>query len=125
MGSSALTSQAMAIYRASAQRRSQSTQRQIIRRRQRAWLLAHQAADLLKQNFAAEKVAVFGSLLCPWFSLNSDIDLAVWGIAPQSDWSAVAQLQDIDSDFKIDLVDMSYCPDSLKAAIAQTGQVLS
>lgn len=118
------TSKAMEIYRASAQRRHQATQKQIERRRQQAWNVAHQAATLLKHNFAASKVAVFGSLLQSWFSLSSDIDLAVWEIDPQNYWLAVAQLQDLAADFNVDLIDMSYCPDPLKAKIAQEGQVL-
>lgn len=114
----------MAIYRASAKRRSQATQQQIHQRRQQGWVVAHQAAHLLKHAFAVHKVAVFGSLLHPWFSPSSDIDLAVWGMDAQSYWLAVAQLQDLASEFEIDLVNMSYCPDALKAVILQAGQVL-
>jgi tRNA nucleotidyltransferase (CCA-adding enzyme) len=52
-------------------------------RKKEAWDLAKNAAHLLRKEFGAERVVVFGSLahgqwLTPW----SDIDLAAWGIAP-------------------------------------------
>ena len=87
--------------------------------------IAQQAADILRQEFAVSKVALFGSLAhqC-WFSTTSDIDLAVWGLDSTLYFLAVARLQELSSAFKIDLVDMNNCPDKLRDAIEQEGQAL-
>lgn len=52
-----------------------------------------------------------------WFSLNSDVHLAARGIAPADFYVAVARLQDLPADFKIDLVDMDWCAQSLRRTI--------
>jgi predicted nucleotidyltransferase len=52
---------------------------------------------LLKEDFGATRVAVFGSLVQPrLFHSRSDIDLAVWGL-PESDYyGAVGRLLSFD-----------------------------
>lgn len=91
------------IYRASARKREIELRIQIETRRQRAWIVASQAAEILKEKFHASRVVVFGSILYPRrFHLGSDIDLAVWGV--QDYFRAVSCLLDIDSEFEFDLV---------------------
>lgn len=67
--------------------------------------VARQAAELLKQEFGSRQVAVFGSLVHGQCSKTSDIDLAAWGLEPETYFVAVARLQDL-SPLKIDLVAM-------------------
>lgn len=44
----------------------------------------HKAAAALKSRFAVRRVVVFGSLVHPaWFIPDSDVDLAVEGLAPK------------------------------------------
>ncbi len=114
----------MALYRATAQRRWQEKQQANQKRQQEARQVAQQAARLLKEQFGAAQVTLFGSVAHQrWFSERSDIDLAVWGMAAESYFTAVASLQDI-STFKIDLVMLEDCLPGLREAIAREGQVI-
>ena len=77
---------------------------------QRAWQTAHQVATLLYENFGATQVAVFGSLAGQkWFSKDSDIDIAVWGMSPDLYFRAVAQTIGFSQEFRIDLVNFDNC----------------
>ena len=92
------------------------------RRKKEAWDLARKASDLLRKEYGATKVILFGSLaqeegFSPW----SDIDLAVWGIEPELFYGAVALVTGLSSKFKIDLVDIEDCKQSLKKAIDVEG----
>jgi predicted nucleotidyltransferase len=65
--------------------------------------MAHKAADMLKAEFGAQRVVLFGSVLYPeLFHARSDIDLAAWGV--QHYFTAVAHLLDLDPDFSFDLI---------------------
>ncbi|MBW4465736.1 MAG: nucleotidyltransferase domain-containing protein [Pegethrix bostrychoides GSE-TBD4-15B] len=87
--------------------------------------VAKQAAALLKTKFGAERVMLFGSVVHGyWFSATSDIDLAVWGLDALAYLTAVAQLQDLAPEFKIDLVRMERCEPELERAILAEGQLL-
>lgn len=91
-------------------------------RKKLAWQIAGQAATLLKAEFKASRVIVFGSLThTAWFNEWSDIDLAAWDISPDRFYQAVAAVISLSSDFKIDLVDSDSIPSSLKAVIEQRG----
>lgn len=91
-------------------------------RKKEAWDLARRASDLLRKEYGATKVILFGSLaqkegFSPW----SDIDLAVLGIEPELFYAAVALVTGLSSKFKIDLVDIEDCKQSLKKAIGAEG----
>src|SRR6266581_4557428 len=78
-----LTEQDEARYRAAARRRHRAEQRALALRQQRAWELARNAAALLRTQFCARRVVVFGSLVhSGGFSEWSDVDIAAWGIHP-------------------------------------------
>jgi predicted nucleotidyltransferase len=95
----------MAVYRAIAETRWHEEQRQLSLRYERAWIFARKAADMLKKEFGAERVRVFGSLLRKeLFHPNSDIDLAVWGIKEKEYFRAVSRVLDLDSEITADLV---------------------
>jgi predicted nucleotidyltransferase len=86
---------------------------------------AKELADLLKTDFGATKVVLFGSML----SLNnvhmgSDIDLAVWGL-PYSDYfAALSKLLNCAKAFDVDLVRIEEAAPSLKAHILSEGLAL-
>jgi predicted nucleotidyltransferase len=87
--------------------------------------VAQEAAIFLKQHFQVKKVICFGSILhSDRFTLVSDIDLATEGLDPEQFFRAVAELQDLSPEFKIDLVDIDYCRSSLRNAILLEGKIL-
>ena len=92
------------------------------RRRQQAWRVARQAAKLLRDQYGAVKVAVFGSLIHDdWFTPWSDIDLAAWGIPAARFYGAVAAITGLSPIFRVDLVDPDACWPSLRAAVEREG----
>ena len=116
---------AMAVYRATARRRAEEEACALAIRRVRAQEVARQAASLLKKQFGATQVSVFGSTVHGhWFTATSDIDLAVWGLAPDDYFTAVARLQDLSPEFKVDLVVAERCKPELRGAIAREGVIL-
>ncbi|MFQ5340808.1 MAG: nucleotidyltransferase family protein [Anaerolineae bacterium] len=120
-----LTPEAMAVYRATARRRWEADQRERAQRHERAWETAHQAAALLKEQFGATQVMVFGSLVHDdWFSETSDVDLAAWGLKGDEYFIAVARLQDLSSEFEVDLVAMEHCKPGLQSVVMEEGKPL-
>jgi len=98
---------------------------EITSRRRRAMIAAHKAAKLLKNEFDASEVILFGSLARRGsFSLYSDIDLAVRGIAPEKVFAASAAIERVDVNFQIDLVDLETCPAALLKKIEKDGKPL-
>lgn len=98
-------------------RRTADARRQ---RREKAWDVARSAAKLLKSRYHATRVAAFGSLtqterFHPW----SDVDLAVWGLAPDDYFEAVARVLDVGGEIKVDLVMADRCKPYLREAIEQ------
>jgi len=109
-------------YTETARARVQAREKARVERYRRAWQLALDAARLLKEEFGAAKVAVFGSLVhedqfTPW----SDIDLAVWGLEGVDFFAAVAHLQDMNPEIEVDLIAIPYCQPSLLQRIQEEG----
>lgn len=78
-------------------------------RQQIGMAIAKQAAQILKEQFHVDRVAVFGSLLnVESMHEHSDIDIAVWGLADEqllSAWATLDSSLDFQSTFPyIDLV---------------------
>ncbi len=94
-------------------------------RKQRAWQVAQQAAQILRSDFGAKKVSVIGSLAHDaWFAPWSDIDLAAWGIPPDRFYAAAGIVAELSSEFKIDLIDSETALPVLRATIEQEGREL-
>ncbi|MCL4870126.1 MAG: nucleotidyltransferase domain-containing protein [Anaerolineae bacterium] len=75
-----LSPEKIARYRATALKRQAQAAAEVSQRRQKAWQIARQAADLLRKEFGVNRVVVFGSLARETgFTRWSDIDIAVWG----------------------------------------------
>lgn len=105
-----------------AEARDTGQTRRTERRRQQAWRFARQAAKLLRDEYGAHKVVVFGSLVHDdWFTPWSDIDLAAWGIPPERFYGAVAAVTGLSPVFQIDLVDPDACRSSLRAIVEREG----
>ena len=91
-------------------------------RRERAWQVAHAAARLLREDFGATRVVVFGSLAHrAWFSAWSDIDLVAWGIPVDQFYKAVAVVTGLSSDFEVDLIDPDVCRPTMRESIEREG----
>ena len=98
---------------------------EITNRRRRAMIAAHKAAKLLKTEFGASEVILFGSLARRGsFSLYSDIDLAVRGIAPEKFFAASAAIERVAVNFQIDLVELETCPPAVLKKIEKDGKPL-
>lgn len=120
-----ISPEAMAVYRATALRRWEEKRHELARRRDRAWQTVALAARLLKEQFGATRVVAFGSVIHGyWFSETSDIDLAAWGLRADDYFVAVARLQDLSPEFKIDLVAAENCRPELREAFEREGAPL-
>ena len=105
-----------------ARARERLRRQQLARRRARAWDIARRAAALLKEEFGATRVVVFGSLAHgAWFHPHSDIDLAAEGIPPERFWRAGCRLEEIAEGFEIDLVALETASPSLRETIEKEG----
>ena len=85
--------------------------------------VASKCAGILKQEFGATKVVLFGSMLNHermWW--GSDIDLAVWGLPEKDLFKAGAAIEKGHS-FSIDLVEVQHARPHILEAIEQ-GMVL-
>lgn len=113
----------MAVYRATARRRRELDEQELTARRQRAWEAARRAAMLLREDFGAERVVVFGSLLRPHsFNKWSDVDIAAWGISSKDTFRALGAVMDLSADIEMNFVDIETCHAALRATIEREGQ---
>ena len=117
-----ITPEEMAVYRATARRRWQRQRQEMARRQARAWMVARQAAQLLKRKYHVQQVMLFGSLARgePFHS-RSDVDLMVWGLDETVYYRAVSQLLDLDPTIPVDLVRAEDAPPALLQAVHQEG----
>jgi len=92
------------------------------RLRERAWKAAREAARVLRDEFGAQRVVVFGSLAHQlWYSPHSDIDIAAWGIAPEKFFRAAASVDRVVKDFRIDVLDPDDCRPAVRQEIEEDG----
>jgi predicted nucleotidyltransferase len=105
-------------YRKTARRRQEVAEKRRLQRLEQAWKVARQAAQILCNEFQAQEVAVFGSLVHPeLFHLRSDIDLAVWGLQERLYLQAVARVTSLDPDISVDLIAIEESSQSLREHI--------
>lgn len=86
---------------------------------------ARQLSQRLVDNFGAESVYLFGSLV--WsdvHAVETDIDLAVSGL-PAERYLEAADYLERESNFPVDLVDLGKVPDYLRQRIVTEGKLLS
>jgi uncharacterized protein len=106
----------MQAYILTAKRREQSRLEKLTQHRVQGLVVAQKAANQLKQEFGAERVVLFGSVLGAGFHETSDLDLAVWGLPESLYLKAIARLDGLDG-FAIDLVEAQHAPPHIADAI--------
>lgn len=115
-----ITPEQMERYRRHAKEREAARQKQLIARRDHAWELARRAAELLKNEFNATRVVLFGSILHPeLYHSRSDIDLAVWNI--EHYYRAVAQILDLDPEIRFDLIPIEDAKPVIRELVEKEG----
>lgn len=109
-------------YRETLRRRDAAAQEWQEETRRQAWRDAQQAASLLKDDFGAERVVLFGSVAQrERLSSHSDLDLAVEGLTGMDYYRAVARIQSVPAQMTVDLVRMESCSPPLRTTIQDTG----
>ncbi|MEW6717565.1 MAG: nucleotidyltransferase domain-containing protein [Chloroflexota bacterium] len=109
-------------YRKALTERRQKEMALIESRFQIAWEIAHRAAEILKSEFGARKVAAFGSLLhASLFHTHSDVDLAVWGLTGREYFRAVGVLQSIYPTIEVDVIAFEETSPSMQELIRKEG----
>jgi predicted nucleotidyltransferase len=117
-----VTDEEMAVYRATARRQRMRERQELRKRAERAKIVAQRAARLLKDKAGARRVILFGSLARgELFHQRSDVDLAVEGIKSQDFWYAWAELDNLNSEFEIDLVHVETAPPNLLLTLEREG----
>jgi predicted nucleotidyltransferase len=112
-----ITEEEMKIYRRSACERLQRRQEDLAARRQRARETARQAAEVLKKDFGASRVVLFGALLhLQLFHACSDVEHC---------FRAVARLLNLDPEIEINLVPIEDVRPELRPVIEREGVELS
>jgi len=120
-----ISAQEMQEYKRTARQRWLDEQSQLARRRERAWELARQAADMLRRDFAAARVVIFGSLVQEGrFTEWSDVDLAAWGLDSTNWLKAIGAVHRLSDEIELNLVDVGSCSPELLAVIEREGQSL-
>lgn len=77
---------------------------------------------MLKTRFGARRVVLFGSLAhVAWFMPDSDVDLAVEGLAGDDYWQAWRLVEEIIGDRPVDLIEIEMVGESLQRAIQRYG----
>ena len=105
-------------YILAARKREQVRQDSLRQLQSRGIEIAKQAARMLRQEFSATRVVLFGSMLQPKIHADSDIDLGVWNLSKSDYFQAVGKLQGL-SEFAIDLIEAENAPDYIIEAIAK------
>lgn len=80
------------------------------------------AASLLKLQYGARRVLLFGSLAHQaWFVSDSDVDLVVEGLHGPDYWDAWRAVEEIVGDREVDLIEIESASSSLRDAIERYG----
>jgi predicted nucleotidyltransferase len=92
------------------------------RERERVLDRIREAASVVKTRFGARRVVLFGSLAhAAWFMLDSDVDLAVEGLAGNDYWQAWRLVEQIIGDRPVNLIEIETAGESLRRAIERYG----
>ncbi len=120
-----ISSEKMAVYKAANRCRMENDKKQLLQHYHQAWKIARKGAELLKKEFKAKEVILFGSLVRKeLFHIKSDVDLAVRGLDEKLYYRAVSRLLDLDTDIQTDLVMTEDAAESLQKRIGKEGIVI-
>jgi predicted nucleotidyltransferase len=117
------TPEELVVYRDTAIRLREQDREAEKERRERAWIAARAAAELLRGQFLATRVVVFGSLAreSNSFTRWSDVDIAVWGLGERDSLNALGAVLDMDTGFEMNMVDVNVCKPAILESIAREG----
>jgi predicted nucleotidyltransferase len=107
--------------------RQQATLRrqQSAARLERAWDVARQIAEFLRQKYQPTRIVAFGSIVHPEvFGLHSDIDIAVDGIPWPDYLRAWNDVEERFPEFKVDLIDVGIVSEGMRERIEEEGEAL-
>ena len=120
-----LAKEKLRIYRDSARRRWQAEEEELNLFYEKVLDIGREAARILKSEYGAKRVAVFGSAVHRHlFHNRSDLDLAVWGLDEKQYYRAVSRLLQIDQSLSVDLIRVEDADPSLMELIEKEGVVL-
>ncbi len=85
---------------------------------------AQQIGWLLAEKYSIQKVYLFGSLVAGNFNLQSDLDLAVEGLADEDYLKAYGLVEEIAAPLKVDLISLESAMPSLRERVLEEGRVL-
>ena len=112
------TPEQIQVYAATLRERSAEAACRRHERREQAWTVARQAAQVLRAQFGVTGVWVFGSLVeGDHFTERSDIDMAATGLTPAVHVEALGRLLRLSPAFEFDLVDLDRCPEGLRRTV--------
>lgn len=112
----------MAAYKRTARLRQAQREQEMAERRERAWQVARQAARLLKEEYGATQVFVFGSLAHgAWFHPRSDVDLAAAGIPDELYFKAWNAVDYLDDSIEVDLVPLESAKEWVHQEVRERG----
>lgn len=120
----ALSREGWKTYLEAARRRPAAPVPTPVERGERERLLARirEAAAALKADFGARRVVLFGSLAHEaWFVPDSDVDLAVEGLAGDDYWAAWRLVEEVIGDRPVDFIEIEMAGESLRRAIERYG----
>jgi len=113
--------QGWAQYAPGARRRLQETREAaVVPDQDRLTAALRQAADVLRRDFGAARIVLFGSLARGERYPGSDIDIAVEGLTGDY-WQAWRVVEEAVPGCSVDLVELESASPSLRAAIAREG----
>ena len=122
MTTNAMSKTEMDGYIAGARTRRHREKEELRQREERARQLAVNAADLLRNDFGATRVVLFGSLAHPGrFTPWSDVDVAAWGIDPRDTLTAIGAILDLSTEIPVNLVDVNACKRHILVEIEREG----
>jgi predicted nucleotidyltransferase len=119
-----LTPEGWAPYLKRSSRRQTPSTLTEIEQRERDRLLARvrEAAKALKKRYMLRRVVLFGSLAhAAWYMHDSDVDLAVEGLAAKDYWQAWKLVEEIIQVRPVDLIEIELVSDSLRRSIERHG----
>ncbi len=102
-------------------------QQYLLKRQKLLRKLAYNCAQLLAEKFNVKRVCLVGSLVKSIEDIheNSDIDLVVFNLPPESYFQALAQLvQIIPKDVEINLIPYEDANNLMKEVVALQGEIL-
>lgn len=80
------------------------------------------AATMLKTRFSVRRVVLIGSLAhSAWFAPDSDVDIAVEGLASSNYWEAWRLVEETIGDRPVDFIEIETAGESLQQAIERYG----